>query len=79
MSYIQLKSMKKKKDDYPYRWTWSKAYDKDENVSIYLSGFWKNPFLFSEEVQETTDKTEDYFNLFLYFLRHLHTKVVTKI
>lgn len=62
---IQEYGKKKGGGDYPYMWTWSKAYYKDKNVSIYLSGLWKNPFLFSEE---TTDKTEGYFYLFLCFL-----------
>lgn len=83
MSYIQLKRIKKekrkKKKDYPYRWTWSKALYKDENASIYSSGPWKNLFLFSEEKKETTDKAEDYFYLFLYFMRCLDTKVINKI
>lgn len=78
MSYIQLKSMKKtrkkEKEDYLYRRTWSKACYKDENAAVYLSGPRKNPFLFSEKGREKTDKTEDYFYLFLCFLRHLDIK-----
>lgn len=72
MSYIQLQSMEKKKKK-------RTILTGGPDISIYLSGLWKNPFLFLKEGKQTTDKTEDYFYLFLYFLRHFDTKVVTKI
>lgn len=78
MSYIQLKSMKKK-EGLSFPVTWSKAYYKDENVSIYLNEPWKESHLITERGKETTGKTEDYFYPFLYFLRHLDTKVITKM